>query len=82
MSDPVWPYGSGGACGEQFAANERKMTRDLAELGLVGAMEHWLATGFLSSWAQVGKLVEVEGRLVSNGGVLTEADIRKMERAT
>lgn len=74
MNNPVWPYGSGGACGEQFAATQEKMLRDIAALGLRKALDLWTrgSDPYLGSWARIG---------VEDGGVLTEADICRMERA-
>ncbi len=61
-----WPYGTGGNCGPEFAATHARCLADLRELGIRGALEHWVRTG------QIGPTV-LE--------VLTEADYAAMERA-
>ncbi len=59
-------FGSGGRCGEQFAAVRDKMLGDLHRLGVRGALEHWTATGFLGP---------------ATLQVLTDRDIDAMQRA-
>ncbi len=62
----VWPNGSGGRCGEEFAATKAKMLGDIGRLGMAGALEHWTATGFIGP---------------ATRQVLTPADIEAMQRA-
>ena len=61
-----WPFGSGGRCGDAFAATRATMLADLERLGVRGALEHWTATGFLGP---------------ATAQVLTDRDIEAMERA-
>ena len=71
MTDDAWPFGTGGECGPQFAAVWTKMRGDIRDQGGIrAAVEYWRETGFLGEWAQV-----------DGAGVLTEADMQRMERA-
>ena len=48
-----------------------KMLGDLSDQGDIrAAVDHWRETGFLGEWAQVGGV-----------GVLTEDDMKRMDRA-
>lgn len=63
----AWPHGTGGRCGEVFAATLARRQADIARLGLRAATELWIAEGLQGSAIMA---------------VLTDADWARMERAS
>lgn len=61
-----WTFGTGGRCGEAFAAARARMLADTERLGVRGALEHWTATGAVGP---------------ATLRVLTERDLDAMQRA-
>lgn len=71
MAESGWSFGSGGKCGEAFDATRVKILGDIKDHGGIrDALEYWRRTGYLGEWARIGE-----------GGVLTEDDVKRMERA-
>lgn len=62
----VWPFGSGGRCGDAFAATRARMLADMARLGVRAAHAEWGRAGLMGAAVRQ---------------VLTERDYDAMERA-